>query len=97
MTTEELVRATPDDDLRRRAITRIKKRNDFHVHVLMYVLVNSFFIGIWALTHSGFFWPAFPLMGWGIGLVANGWDVYRDDEPTEERIQQEIAHLQGHR
>ena len=97
MTTEDLVRLTPDDELRQRAIRRLKKRSDFHMHLLMYVLVNGFFVGIWAITHSGFFWPAFPMMGWGIGLVANAVDVYRDEEPTEERIQQEIAHLQGQR
>jgi hypothetical protein len=95
MTTDELVRPTPEDELRERAVKRLKKRSDFHAHLLMYVLVNSVFVGIWAMTHSGFFWPAFPMMGWGIGLIANAWDVYRDDEPTEDRIRREMEHLQG--
>ena len=98
MTTDELPRTTPEAELRERAIKRLKKRSDFHAHLLMYVLVNSFFVGLWAVTTGGgFFWPALPMMGWGIGLIANGWDVYRDDEPTEARIQQEMAHLQDHR
>jgi hypothetical protein len=98
MTIDELVRTSPEEDLRERAIKRLKKRGDFHGHLLMYVLVNSFLIGLWAVTSDGgFFWPVFPLMGWGIGVIANAWDVYRDDEPDEQRIQQEMAHLQGHR
>lgn len=95
MTTDELPRTTPDTELRERAIKRLKKRSDFHGHLLIYVLFNSMLVGIWAITGHGFFWPIFPLMGWGIGVAANAWDVYRDDEVTEQRIQREIAHLQS--
>ena len=34
-----------------------------------------------------------PLLGWGIGVAANAWDVYRPDFPSEERIQQEMDRL----
>lgn len=33
MTTDELVRTSPDDELRERAIKRLKKRSDFHAHL----------------------------------------------------------------
>jgi len=33
--------------------------------------------GIWlAITPGGFYWPMFPLLGWGIGLAFHVWDVY---------------------
>jgi hypothetical protein len=49
---------------------------------------------IWAVTsRSGFFWPVFPMVGWGIGVVMNAWDVYRDDELDETRIREEIERL----
>jgi 2TM domain len=81
--------------LRERAIKRLKKRRDFAGHLLVYVLVNSVLVAIWAITNPhGFFWPIFPMLGWGIGLVLNAWDVYRGDTFTEERIQREIEHLQ---
>jgi hypothetical protein len=80
--------------LRERAIERLEKRHDFQAHVLVYVLVNAFIVILWAVTnHQGFFWPVFPIAGWGIGVVMNAWDVYRDDELDEARIRQEIEHL----
>ena len=98
MTIDELVRPSPDEDLRERAIRRLKKRSDFHGHLLMYVLVNSMLIGIWAVSSPhAFFWPVFPLMGWGIGVIANAWDVYRPEDLSEDRIQREMRHLQGRR
>ena len=61
------------------------------------VLVNAFFVVIWAMTNpDGFFWPVFPIVGWGIGVVLNAWDVYRNDEFDEEQIRREIERLQAH-
>jgi 2TM domain len=85
------------DVLRERAIKRLKKRRDFSGHLLVYVLVNAFFVVIWAMTNpDGFFWPVFPIVGWGIGVVLNAWDVYRNDEFDEEQIRREIERLQAH-
>ena len=85
------------DVLRERAIKRLKKRRDFSGHLLVYVLVNAFFVVIWAMTDpDGFFWPVFPIVGWGIGVVLNAWDVYRNDEFDEEQIRREIERLQAH-
>jgi hypothetical protein len=91
METEEI---TGNELLRERAIKRLKKRRDFAGHVLVYLLVNTFLVAIWALTsHDGFFWPIFPIGGWGIGLIMNAWDVLRGDEFDEEAIREEMRHL----
>jgi uncharacterized ion transporter superfamily protein YfcC len=82
-----------DNTLRDRAVRRLKKRRDFFAHVLVYVLVNTFVIVIWAVTSSGFFWPIFPIVGWGIGVVMNAWDVWRGDEFSEEEIAREIQRI----
>jgi hypothetical protein len=85
------------DVLRERAIKRLKKRRDFSGHLLVYVLVNAFLVVIWAMTDpNGFFWPVFPIVGWGVGVVMNAWDVYRNDEFDEEQIRREIERLQAH-
>lgn len=85
---------TRDVALRERAVKRLKKRRDFYGHILVYLLVNSFLVVIWAVTTpGGFFWPVFPLVGWGIGVVMNAWDVYVADEVTEDKIQREMEHL----
>ncbi len=87
--------ATRDDVLRERAIKVLKKRRDFYGHLLVYTLVNSFLVVIWALTDvHGFFWPVFPIVGWGIGVVMNAWDVFRDEEFDEQRIRHEMERLQ---
>ena len=28
-------------------------------------------VAIWALTGAGYFWPIWPMLGWGIGVVAD--------------------------
>jgi hypothetical protein len=80
-----------ESELRERAIRSLKKRRDFHAHLLVYVLVNTFIVVIWAMTNSGgFFWPIFPIFGWGIGVVMNAWDVYHDGfEEAEVRSEME--------
>jgi hypothetical protein len=90
--------STRNEVLRDRAIKRLKKRRDFSALVLVYVLVNAFLVAIWALTNPhGFFWPIFSLAGWGIGVVMNAWDVFRNDEFDEDQIRREMERLQGHR
>lgn len=82
-----------DRELRERAVQRLKKKKEFRTNLLAYVLINGFLVVIWAITSRGFFWPAFPMAGWGIGLVFHAWDVYGKQEPTEDEIQREIQHL----
>jgi polyferredoxin len=86
-----------DTELRERALKRLKKRRDFRAHILVYTLVNAFLVVIWAVTSGGFFWPIFPIVGWGIGVVMNGWDVYFGDDFSEEDIEKEIEHLSERR
>ena len=84
-----------ETELRERAIKRLKKRHDFHAHVLIYLLVNTFLVVIWWMTSpEGFFWPVFPIIGWGIGVAMNAWDVYVSDDISEEDINREIRHMQ---
>ena len=91
--------ASPDTEngLREQAITQLKKKRDFTTHLVIYVLVNSMLVGIWAVTGGDFFWPIFPILGWGIGLGANAWDVYGRKPISEGEIEQEISRLRGGR
>ena len=87
-------RRHPRPRLRERAVKRLKKRRDFYGHVLVYLLVNSFLVVIWWMTSpDGFFWPVFPIVGWGIGVVMNAWDVYYSEDLDEEKIAREMRHL----
>ena len=86
--------STPGDEPRERAIKRLKKRRDFHGHVLIYLLFNAFLVVIWAVTTPGaFFWPVFPIVGWGIAVIMNAWDVYFAEDFGEEDIDREMQRL----
>ena len=37
-------------------------------HLIAFVAVNLMFVVIWAASGFGYFWPIWPLMGWGIGI-----------------------------
>lgn len=75
---------------REAAVERVKAKRDFKRHLAVYVVVNLFLIGIWALSDGGFFWPIFVILGWGVGLLLNGWDAYFKKPISEEAIQQEM-------
>lgn len=89
--------AASDDDLRTQARKRLEKRRDFAAHVAAYVVVNAMLVGIWAVTGAGYFWPIWVILGWGIGVVLNAWDVYFRKEITEADIDRELQRGQQQR
>jgi hypothetical protein len=80
-------------DLREEAIRSLRKKRDFRSHLVAYVLVNALLVVIWAVTGADFFWPIFPILGWGIGVAFNAWDVYGRRPITEEAIRREQDRL----
>ena len=42
-----------DEELRSRAVRRLKKKRDFHAHLLVYALVNTSILIIWAVIMHG--------------------------------------------
>jgi hypothetical protein len=86
------------DSLREQAIERVKKRRDFSTHLFIYLVVNVMLVGIWAVTSGGdsLFWPIFPILGWGVGVAANAWDVFIRRPITEEDVQRETDRLRSH-
>ncbi len=78
------------DDRREAALKRLKAKRDFKTHLAVYVIVNSMLVAIWAFSGRGYFWPIWPLLGWGVGLVINAWAVYFERPITEEDIRKEM-------
>lgn len=91
--------AMTEDQRRELAIQRLKGRHDFRVHLVIYLLVNAALIVLWYVMNAGadgdqgFFWPIFPLVGWGIGLAIHAYTVYFPPSLTEEDIQRELKRL----
>ena len=98
-TSELIARPTTEEGRRDLAIRRIKAKNEFKVHLIVYLCVNGMLTLIWAFTSlgkpflSGFFWPIIPIAGWGIGLVIHGYTAYRSNVYTEDQIQREMKQL----
>jgi hypothetical protein len=83
-----------DAEVRRLAIDQLRKKRGLQAHLIAYVTVNLLLNGIWFVTNpNGFYWPIIPMLGWGIGVVFNIWDVYSPELPTEEKIQREMKRL----
>jgi hypothetical protein len=95
MTTATDTSTSAGEDLRKEAVQRLKKRQDFRAHLLVYTLVNALILTIWALTGAGFPWPLLVMGFWGVGLIMNAYDVYGREPIREEQIQREIERLRG--
>jgi hypothetical protein len=82
------------DELRELAIKRLRDKRGLQAHLLAYTTVNLFLVAVWYfITHGGFFWPMFPIFGWGIGLVFHAWDFYSPETFSEDQVQREIGRL----
>ena len=80
------------DEQRLQAIRRIRAKRGWWWHFGAYVVGNTFLIIVWALTWTGYFWPGWVLLGWGVGLAAHGLAVFVGSRPiSEEQIQKEMG------
>ena len=84
-----------ESELRTQAIRRIKAVKGFRAHAAAYLVVNVILIGVWAVTSRDYFWPIWPILGWGIGLFFNWWAVYRTEGITEEQIEREMERIRS--
>lgn len=84
-----------DEELRALALKRLKAKRDLQAHIIAYVTVNLLVVGVWWMTMpGGFFWPIFPILGWGIGLAFNIWEIV-SPEPGPEQVSAEMERLRG--
>jgi hypothetical protein len=83
----------PEVGRRERAIVRLRQKSDFWTHLFVYSVVNGFLVVVWLATGAGFFWPMFPMLAWGVGLVFHAWDVYWRKPISEEQIRHEMEHI----
>jgi uncharacterized membrane protein len=79
---------------REREARQILRRRAWYLHLAVYLAVQATLLGIWALSGGGYPWFLFPLMGWGIGLVAHGAAAFLLSHPDDivlEREQRRLA------
>ena len=78
---------------REEARKRVQAKRDFGSHVVAYLVVNAFLVGIWAFTGAGYFWPAWVIGGWGVGLTLHAWEVFMRHPVTEADVDREMRRL----
>src|SRR5262249_10209717 len=66
----------PASEHSRRERRRGRRRGEkigLAAHASSYVLMVAMLVTIWLLTTPhGYFWPVWPMLGWGIGLASHG-------------------------
>ena len=65
------LRAVKTDLPAPRTRTSARGSDDFRSHLRVFLAVQLLLVGIWALTGMGYFWPVWPFLGWGIGVLAH--------------------------
>ena len=81
--------AAPADH--REAIKRIRAKRAFGVHATVYAAVNLFLIAVWAMTRRGYFWPIWPLLGWGVGLGIHYSTAFHRRPISDDEIRRELG------
>lgn len=79
----ELVADLPAKQIRGRVSRRRAQRGaaalGVRIHLVAYVAVSVLMIGIWLATAvfagAWYFWPVWPILGWGIGVIAHATSV----------------------
>lgn len=87
-----------DEEIRKVA----KARVGFKIHAAVYVIVNAFLAAIWFITNATgeaedawYYWPVWPLMGWGIGLAIHGFVVFGAGADWEKREEEKLRKRYG--
>lgn len=48
----------------------------FQAHASLFVVVNLFLVAIWAAAGMGYFWPVWPILGWGLAVGLHAMATY---------------------
>ena len=86
-----------DKEIRDQAVRSLKAKRGLNTQIGMWLVTSVVLTAIWALANGteSFFWPVFPIAGWALGLVIQGWSVYGPGARpiSESDIQRESERL----
>ncbi|HEX7462762.1 MAG TPA: 2TM domain-containing protein [Dermatophilaceae bacterium] len=87
--------SNPNYDTFLTTATQIQRWRDFASHLLAYVVINTAFLIIWLAQGRGFFWPAYPLVGWAIGLSFQHFNVVIRGQITDTDVRRKLQAGRG--
>ncbi|MFW6365866.1 MAG: 2TM domain-containing protein [Spirochaetota bacterium] len=89
-----------DQEAYSRAERRVEEKMGFITHLAAFIVVNTGLFFVNMFTSPDYFWFVWPLIGWGIGLVFHGLNVFMftaGSSLRERMIQKELEKEQKHR
>jgi putative flippase GtrA len=81
-----------EEKIREKARLRAEVKLGFYVHLAVYSGVNVLLFFIWLFT-GGFPWFVFPLLGWGVGLLAHFLWAFAQTSVTDRLAEKEYRRL----
>lgn len=87
--------AEHEQDLRKRAVKRIKRKREFLRNVVLYLLVNAGLWAFWAYdgADTDDLWPALVSGIWGILLVLDAFKLHGDRAISDQEIEKEMGRI----
>ena len=68
---EESIRRLVREEILERELRRINSAyKGFYIHLAIYCIVNAAF-SVFVLLRGGFFWPIYPIVFWGAGVLVH--------------------------
>jgi hypothetical protein len=85
------MRMNSEDEGRAKAVRRLWAKRGFKIHLTAFAIVSLAMLLIWATASGGdYFWPIWPIAGWGTGVAVHAWFTYGQWSLSEAEIQREI-------
>ena len=75
-----------------KAATRVKELKGFYGNLTSYCLVISFLAVLNLLTSPEYLWFLWPMLGWGIGIVAHATTTFGIGKEWEEKKINQLMH-----
>jgi hypothetical protein len=83
------------DDRYLHTALRLQRWRDFAAHLTAYLVMNVVFVIAWALNGGGYFWPAWPILGCGVGLSFQHFHVVIRGFITDAEVRRAIESTNG--
>lgn len=88
--------------MHRKARERVEEKRNFYRHLSVYLAMSVFFLFLNIFTGRGHWWFIYPVLGWGIGIAAQYFQLFglpgvgpTDSEWEEREMRSEMRRLNG--
>lgn len=83
-----------EQELYNLAFRRVKAKREFYSHLIIYIVINIVLAVINYIT-GGFPWVLFVILGWGIGVLSHGIQLYVMLNSDKDAVYKEMQKLKN--